>query len=75
MPAPKPWTISAATPADAAALVALNQRNFLRDDRFDRRLWRRILGEQAACGQMLMLIARQQDDVRRDNLRARRFYE
>jgi ribosomal protein S18 acetylase RimI-like enzyme len=129
MPAPKPWTISDATPADAAALVTLDQRNFPRDDWFDRRLWRRILGEQAARGQMLTLIARQQDavvgaivgefrpragrllvwsiavdapqrgsglaqqlmaelvqrtpttyqrvglDVRRDNLRARRFYE
>ena len=129
MPAPEPWTISHATPADTAALVALDQRNFLRDDRFDRHVWRRILGEHAARGQMLTLIARQQDavvgaivgefrpragrllvwsiavdapqrgaglarqlmaalvqrtpatyrqvglDVRRDNLRARRFYE
>jgi GNAT superfamily N-acetyltransferase len=63
MPAPKPWTISHATPADAAALVALDQRNFPREDWFDRRLWRRILGEQAARGQMLTLVARQQDTV------------
>jgi ribosomal protein S18 acetylase RimI-like enzyme len=129
MSAPKPWTISNATPANAAALVALDQRNFPREDWFDRRVWRRILGEQAARGQMLTLIARDQDavvgaivgefrpragrllvwsiavdtpqrgtglaqqlmaelvqrtpaiyhtvglDVRRDNLRARRFYE
>jgi ribosomal protein S18 acetylase RimI-like enzyme len=63
MPAPKPWTISHATPADAAALVALDQRNFPREDWFDRRLWRRILGEQAARGQMLTLVARQQGTV------------
>src|SRR5438270_7524075 len=129
LPAPTPWAISHAMPADAAALVALDQRNFPRDDWFDRRLWRRILGEQDARGQMLTLIARQQYvvvgaimgefrpragrllvwsiavdapqrgtglaqqlmaelvqrtsatyhevglDVRRDNLRARRFYE
>ena len=129
MPAPAPWVISHAIPVDAAELVALDQRNFPREDWFDRRLWRRILGEQAARGQMLTLIASDQDavvgaivgkfrpragrllvwsiavdapqrgtglaqqlmaelvqrtpptyhqvglDVRRDNLRARRFYE
>ena len=63
MPAPRPWTISDATPADTAALVALDQRNFPRADWFDRRLWRRILGEQAARGRMLTLVARQQGTV------------
>src|SRR5438132_1403245 len=63
MPAPAPWSISGAIPADATELVALDQRNFPREDWFDRRLWRRILGEQAARGQMLTLIARQQGAV------------
>jgi ribosomal protein S18 acetylase RimI-like enzyme len=63
MPAPRPWTITDATPADTTALAALDQRNFPRGDWFDRRLWRRILGEQAARGQMLTLIARQQGTV------------
>src|SRR5207302_3887927 len=63
MPAPAPWSIGDAIPADAAELVALDQRNFPRKDWFDRRLWRRILGEQAARGQMLTLIARDQDAV------------
>ena len=63
MPAPAPWSISDAIPADAAELVALDQRNFPHEDWFDRRLWRRILGEQAARGQMLTLVARQQGTV------------
>ena len=63
MPAPKPWTITDATPADTAALAALDQRNFPRGDWFDRRLWRRILAEQAARGRMLTLVARQQGTV------------
>src|ERR687886_2433093 len=63
MPAPAPWLIGDAIPADAAGLVALDRRNFPREDWFDRRLWRRILGEQAARGQMLTLVARQQGSV------------
>ena len=63
MPAPVPWLISDAVPADAAELVALDQRNFPREDWFDRRLWRRIVGEQAARGQMLTLVVRQQGTV------------
>jgi ribosomal protein S18 acetylase RimI-like enzyme len=55
-----PWTISDATSADIAELVALDQRNFPREDWFNRRVWRRILGEQGAGGQMLTLVARHQ---------------
>ena len=63
MPAPAPWLIRDTIPADAAELVALDQRNFPREGWFDRRLWRRILGEQAARGRMLTLVARQQATV------------
>src|SRR2546423_13590912 len=63
MPAPVPWLISDAVRADAAELVALDQRNFPREDWFDRRLWRRIVGEQAARGRMLTLVARQQGSL------------
>jgi ribosomal protein S18 acetylase RimI-like enzyme len=61
MRAPEPWTISDATPVDVPELLALDQRNFPREDWFDRRLWRRIVGERAASGRMLTLVARQQD--------------
>jgi ribosomal protein S18 acetylase RimI-like enzyme len=63
MAASEPLTISDASPADAAALVALDQRNFPRADWFDRRLWRRILREPPTGGPMLTLIAREQDAV------------
>jgi len=43
-------------------MVALDERNFARGDRFSNRLWRTIL-EQTASGKMLTLIARQQDTV------------
>jgi len=59
----EPWTISDAAPADIVELVALDQRNFPRPDWFERRLWRRILGEQAARGRMITLVARQQGIV------------
>ncbi|MDQ6674852.1 MAG: GNAT family N-acetyltransferase [Chloroflexota bacterium] len=54
--------IAEATPADAAAMAALDERNFARGDRFSRRLWRTIL-EQAASGKMLTLVGRHQDAV------------
>lgn len=63
MAVPEPWTIVDATPADTTALVTLDQRNFPRADWFDRRLWQRILNQQAARGQMLTLVARQHGTV------------
>ncbi len=64
MTPPADWLIADATraDADADALVALDQRNFARGDRFSRRLWRTIL-EQAASGTMLTLVARRRGDV------------
>ncbi|MGI9147954.1 MAG: GNAT family N-acetyltransferase [Chloroflexota bacterium] len=56
------WQIADGTSADAAALVALDARNFARGDRFSSRLWRTILG-QAASGKMLTIVARHQDAV------------
>lgn len=50
------------TRADAADMVALDERNFARGDRFSQRLWRTIL-DQTATGQMLTLVARQQGVV------------
>jgi ribosomal protein S18 acetylase RimI-like enzyme len=45
-------------PADAADLVALDQRNFVRGDRFERRLWRTLLGGSIARNPMLTRVAR-----------------
>jgi ribosomal protein S18 acetylase RimI-like enzyme len=59
---PEQWLIADGTRADAAAMVALDERNFARGDRFSGRLWRTIL-DQAASGQMLTLVARHQDRV------------
>ena len=56
------WLIVDGTRADAAAMVALDERNFARGDRFSSRLWRTIL-DQAASGKMLTLVARDQDRV------------
>jgi ribosomal protein S18 acetylase RimI-like enzyme len=44
-------------------LAALDQRNFPRADWFDRRVWSRLLGPQAARGEMLTLVARQDGDI------------
>jgi ribosomal protein S18 acetylase RimI-like enzyme len=62
MTAGEEWLIADGTPADAADMVALDERNFARGDQFSRRLWRAIL-EEAAGGKMLTLIARQQGTV------------
>jgi ribosomal-protein-alanine N-acetyltransferase len=43
-------------------MVALDERNFTRVDRFSGRLWRTIL-EQASSGKMLTLVARDQEEV------------
>jgi [ribosomal protein S18]-alanine N-acetyltransferase len=59
---PEEWLIAEGTRADVAEMVALDERNFLRGDRFSNRLWRTIL-EEAASGKMLTLIARQQGTV------------
>jgi [ribosomal protein S18]-alanine N-acetyltransferase len=50
-------------PVDALDLVALDQRNFARGDRFERRLWRSILSGRMAGNAMLTLIARHAGDV------------
>lgn len=62
MSLPEEWLIADGTPADAAAMVALDERNFARGDQFSRRLWRTIL-EEAASGKMLTLVARYQGGV------------
>ncbi len=62
MTPPDAWLIADGTRADAAEMVALDERNFVRGDRFSARLWRTIL-EQAASGKMLTLVARHQDRV------------
>jgi|SRR5579859_3886165 len=59
---PEDWLIADAVHADAAELVALDERNFVRSDRFSSRMWRTIL-EEAASGKMLTLIARHQGAV------------
>ncbi len=51
------------TVADAAALVALDERNFKRADRFDRGLWRTILSGRVARNKLLTLVARHQGAV------------
>jgi len=56
------WLIADGTRADAADMVALDERNFLRGDRFSARLWRTIL-DQGASGKMLTLVARHQGAV------------
>ena len=58
----KQWPIAEGTRADAADMVALDERNFARGDRFSQRLWRTIL-DQAASGKMLTLVARDQGAV------------
>jgi ribosomal protein S18 acetylase RimI-like enzyme len=57
MTPPDAWAIADGTAADAAEMVALDQRNFARGDRFSSRLWRTILN-QAGSGRMLTLVAR-----------------
>jgi ribosomal protein S18 acetylase RimI-like enzyme len=52
------YTIADGVPADAADMVALDQRNFSRGDRFQRRLWRTILGGRLARCPMLTRVAR-----------------
>jgi ribosomal protein S18 acetylase RimI-like enzyme len=44
-------------------MVALDDRNFAREDRFDRRLWRTILSGGVRGGEMLTLVARHQGVV------------
>jgi [ribosomal protein S18]-alanine N-acetyltransferase len=56
------WSIADGTRADAAEMVALDERNFLHGDRFSNRLWRTIL-DQAGSGKMLTLIARHESAV------------
>ena len=56
------WVLADGTRADAADMVALDERNFARGDRFSGRLWRTIL-DQAAGGSMLTLVARRQGEV------------
>jgi hypothetical protein len=56
---PDDWLIADGTRADAAGMVALDERNFARGDRFSARLWRTIL-DSTASGKMLTLVARQQ---------------
>jgi ribosomal protein S18 acetylase RimI-like enzyme len=51
------WLIAEGTRADAADMVALDERNFARGDRFSQRLWRSIL-DQSGSGKMLTLVAR-----------------
>jgi ribosomal protein S18 acetylase RimI-like enzyme len=62
MRAPEECPIADGTHGDAAELVALDERNFTRGDRFSSRLWRTILA-QAASGKMLTLVARHQGAV------------
>jgi ribosomal-protein-alanine N-acetyltransferase len=57
MSPPRGWLIADGTPTDAAELVGLDERNFVRSDRFSNRMWRTIL-EEAANGTTLTLIAR-----------------
>jgi ribosomal-protein-alanine N-acetyltransferase len=56
------WVLTDGTRADAAEMVALDERNIARGDRFSVRLWRTIL-DQAAGGSMLTLVARHQGAV------------
>jgi ribosomal protein S18 acetylase RimI-like enzyme len=60
---PAVWVIVDGTVADAADLVALDERNFVRGDRFDRRLWRTILNGRIARNTLLTLVARHQGAV------------
>jgi ribosomal protein S18 acetylase RimI-like enzyme len=62
MTPPEAWLIADGTRAEAAEMVALDERNFARGDRFSGRLWRTIL-EQATSGKMLTLVARHQGAV------------
>jgi ribosomal protein S18 acetylase RimI-like enzyme len=56
------WLIVQGTRADAAGLVALDERNFAPGDRFSARLWRTIL-KQADSGKMLTLVAREREGI------------
>jgi ribosomal protein S18 acetylase RimI-like enzyme len=49
--------------ADAGVLAELDRRNFPRADWFDRRVWANLLGDQAARGQTLTLVARQNERI------------
>jgi ribosomal-protein-alanine N-acetyltransferase len=55
--------IADGTPADTAEMVALDERNFASEDRFDRRLWRTILGGRLRGSEMLTLVAREEGAV------------